>query len=277
MGTQEELKHAQTFAEVRLDGQLDDLARRRSHQTAHTGKLADLVGGTAGAGGRHHVDGVELVQAQHDLVGDVLGGLFPEVGDVQIPFVLAHAAAAELALDFVHLFLRIGDDRLLRRGNLDVRHGYGDRSDGGVLVAHRLDLVQHAAGLGHAVNAVAIVHDSAQLLFAHDFVDLKGEHVVRRVAGLVAKILRDSLVEDEAADRGFDDFGVLFAFEGAGQTDMAQRLQAQFADVVRHLCFLDVGEILAFALRTLADDSQVVAAHDHVLRRADDGFTVLRL
>ena len=62
MRRQEEFQHREAFTEVGADRQLDDLARRRSHQAAHTRQLPDLVHTTARAGGRHHVDGVKLFQ-----------------------------------------------------------------------------------------------------------------------------------------------------------------------------------------------------------------------
>ena len=55
----EVLEHRETFAEVRGDRRLDDFAGRLGHQAAHTGELADLLGGAAGAGVGHDVDGVE--------------------------------------------------------------------------------------------------------------------------------------------------------------------------------------------------------------------------
>ena len=56
----EVLQHREPFAEVRGDRRLDDFARGLGHQTAHTGQLADLLLGAAGAGVGHHEDGVEL-------------------------------------------------------------------------------------------------------------------------------------------------------------------------------------------------------------------------
>src|ERR1017187_9469932 len=71
------LQHIEAFAEVRRDGGLDDLARRLGHQTAHTGKLADLLFRTARAGVGPDVDRVEvaaravvLFHRREHLVGD---------------------------------------------------------------------------------------------------------------------------------------------------------------------------------------------------------------
>ena len=55
----EVLQHGEAFAEVRGDGRLDDFARGLGHQSAHAGKLPDLLLRTAGAGIGHDVDGVD--------------------------------------------------------------------------------------------------------------------------------------------------------------------------------------------------------------------------
>ena len=81
VGGDEVLEYAQAFHEVGLDGVLDDLALRRSHETAHTGQLADLLEGAAGSGVGHHVDRVEAAEVLLHGVGHFFGGLGPQVGD----------------------------------------------------------------------------------------------------------------------------------------------------------------------------------------------------
>jgi hypothetical protein len=78
----EVLQHVEAFAEVGRDGGFDDLARGLGHQAAHTGKLADLLFGTARAGVGHDVNRVEVAAGavvlfhglQH-FVGNLLGDL----------------------------------------------------------------------------------------------------------------------------------------------------------------------------------------------------------
>src|SRR5439155_7409375 len=53
-------EYAQAFAEVRLDGRLDDLARRFGHKAAHAGELANLFNAAAGAGVGHQEDRVRV-------------------------------------------------------------------------------------------------------------------------------------------------------------------------------------------------------------------------
>src|SRR4029077_4372713 len=50
VGGKKVFQHGESFAEVGGDGRFDDLAGRLGHQTAHTGKLANLLFRTASAG-----------------------------------------------------------------------------------------------------------------------------------------------------------------------------------------------------------------------------------
>ena len=55
----EVLQHGEAFAEVGGDGRLDDFAGGLGHQAAHTGKLADLLFRSAGAGIGHDVNRID--------------------------------------------------------------------------------------------------------------------------------------------------------------------------------------------------------------------------
>src|ERR1035441_6087223 len=79
----------EAFSEVRRDRGFDDLARRLGHQPAHTGKLADLLFGTARAGVGHDVNRVEvaagavvLFHRREHLIGDLFGDLAPDFDDL---------------------------------------------------------------------------------------------------------------------------------------------------------------------------------------------------
>ena len=62
VGGAEIFQHREAFAEVGLDGRFDDFAGRLGHQTAHAAELTHLVHGAAGLAGRHHVDGIEVLE-----------------------------------------------------------------------------------------------------------------------------------------------------------------------------------------------------------------------
>src|SRR5262249_20583132 len=78
----EVFENVQSFAEVRGNRRFDNFTRRTSHQSAHTGKLADLLFRSAGARVGHDVNRIEIAAGAvvflHPLehfFGDALGDL----------------------------------------------------------------------------------------------------------------------------------------------------------------------------------------------------------
>ena len=179
-GGDEVLQSGQALAVVGLDGDLDGAAGGVGDQAAHTGQLADLLHGAAGAGVRHHEDGVVAVQVLLQGVGDVVGGLLPHLHHLLVALVVGHEAHLVLVLDVQHLLLGGGHQLVLLGRHGHVRDGDRDGRQGGVLVAGGLDGVQHLSGHGEAVLVDGAVHDLAQLLLAAGEGDL-----------IVADMLRD--------------------------------------------------------------------------------------
>ena len=120
VGGDEVLQHVQAFAEVGRDGRLDDRAVRLGHQAPHARQLADLRGGTAGAGVGHHVDGVErlllhflavavgglfLGQLGHHDLRHFVAGLAPDVHHLVVALAGGDQARDVLLLDLLHFLL----------------------------------------------------------------------------------------------------------------------------------------------------------------------------
>ena len=93
----------QSFAEVSRDRSLNNGAVRFCHQTAHTGKLADLRVTSSGAGISHHVNGVERLlfdrltlgvdnflhaQLVHHFTGYPVGRMRPDIDDFVVAFAI---------------------------------------------------------------------------------------------------------------------------------------------------------------------------------------------
>ena len=125
VGGDEVLQHVQAFAEVRRDRRFDDGAVRLGHQTAHTGHLANLRCGTAGARVGHHVDGVErflldflavavddlfLGQLGHHDLGDFVAGLAPDVHHLVVALAGGHQTGDILLLDLFDFLLGARND-----------------------------------------------------------------------------------------------------------------------------------------------------------------------
>src|SRR6185312_11776829 len=89
----EVLEHRETFTEVGRDGRFNNFTRRLGHESAHAGKLADLLFGSASAGVSHDVNRVHaagLVQLLH-IVEHLVGHFFRDVGPDFNNFVIALA------------------------------------------------------------------------------------------------------------------------------------------------------------------------------------------
>lgn len=117
----------------------------------------------------------------------------------------------------------------------------------------------------------AAVDDFAELFL----IDAEADLVIERVLGIgtihKAEILRDGLVEDDAADGRFDGLVLFHAVDGLGHADLDGAVERDGARLIRHERFLGGAERHAGAL-FLAHIGEVVGAEDHVLRR--DGVRV---
>ena len=208
-GGNEVFQNGKAFTEVCFDGDLDGLTGGVSHKATHTGKLTDLVHGTTSAGVCHHVDRIVGIKAVLKCGGNILGGLFPLGDDKAVTLVIGDEATLELTLDLDDLLLGLVYEGLLCLGDGHVGDGDCDSALCRVLVAHCLDAVENFCGNGEAVLLDAAVNDVAQLLLA----DLEADLVVKHGLGIgavnISQILRDVLVEDDAADGALDNFGLL--------------------------------------------------------------------
>ena len=183
------------------------------------------------------------------------------------------------------------------------------------MVAGRLDVVEHLGGDGEAVLLDGTVNDLAQLLLAAGERDLVIEVMLGGVAVLVhtldkVEVLRDVVVEDDAADGRVDDLvahravrqlllhahadGLVGAdemvLEGEHRlvlvaVDVEVRVRAllvrQLAQALAGEGEIDVGrpELVVVELAHAvfkAVEGKVVGAEHHILRRNGDGAAVLR-
>ena len=102
----EVFQHGQTFAEVRQNRLLDDVAAGLGHQTAQTGELADLLFVTARAGIHHQINRIVFLLAlvlfegaEHD-VGNLVRAMRPDIHDLVVTFAGGDDTLAILFFDF---------------------------------------------------------------------------------------------------------------------------------------------------------------------------------
>src|SRR5579859_2465422 len=272
VGGVEVLQHGEAFLEVRDDRRLDDFTRRLGHQAAHAGQLLHLGGGTAGAGMRHHVDGVDRLAGLrradllHHRVGDVVGALRPGVDHLVVLFALGDQAVLVLLLIFLDARFGLADQRGLGRRDNQIVLAERNAGAAGVGIAQAHDAVGEDHRLFLAAMAVDDVDDVLDVLLGQQAVD-QGE----RNLGAA----RQHFGQQHAARSGLDtdDDLVAFLVDGAiARLDLG--MQADRLGIQRLLDFLDVGEDHAFALLAGAFHRDVVQAQDDVLGRHDDRLAV---
>ena len=185
MGGVEVLEHSQPFLEVRFDGQLDDLARRFGHETAHTGKLSYLRLRTAGAGMGHHINGVEsifvLFQIIHHDIGYLLVYGSPDVDDLVVALLIGNQAVSVLFIHLGNLTFGFFEVFLFLVGDLDVIHTYGDTKIGRIFETDFLNGIEHSGGNGRSVAVETVRNKRVELFLTHGIVeipDLLGQYRV---------------------------------------------------------------------------------------------------
>ena len=113
------LQNGQTFAQVCKYGRLDDLAGWLSHQTAHTGDLADGILFASGSGIGHYV---YRVKSRHSVISGILLKRHkqrllqvrfqtpPDIYDPVVSFTVGHAAFLVSIRHIPDVLLRLVDE-----------------------------------------------------------------------------------------------------------------------------------------------------------------------
>ena len=204
----------------------------------------------------------------------LLGGLRLVNDDALVALLVVDEAAVEILGDLADLGVGLGQDLGLLRRDQGVAHRNGEGADGGVFEALGLHAVEHHRGHLGAVDGDAAVDDLAQRLFGDQEADLEVEHMLGVAAVHIAQVLRDGLVEDDAADGGVHHLAQRLAVHLAGAAHLDGRLQGDDVRGVGHQGLVLVAEDLALALVALVDHGQVVAAQNHILGGHGDRLAV---
>src|SRR5579859_4829749 len=144
----EVFQHGEAFAEVGSDGRLDDFAGRLGHQAAHTGKLADLLLGTARTGVGHDVNRVDVAflvlafKGLEHFVGNFFGDVAPNGDDFVVALAVGDGAVQVLLLNLDAFFFGVLDEFVLVAGDEHIFDADGDTGLGGVRKAQRLQMVE---------------------------------------------------------------------------------------------------------------------------------------
>ncbi len=125
MRRNEILKNRKALTKVGCNRSFNDGTRRLRHQTTHTRQLAHLLGGTPSTGIGHHEDRVKArnglldpgcVQyrifgdARHQLLGNLLGGLSPDIDHLVISLTISDQTFLVLIMNLRDFFSRLREE-----------------------------------------------------------------------------------------------------------------------------------------------------------------------
>ena len=193
--------------------------------------------------------------------------LAPNADSIFLSFRLCQEALLELVVN--------GDDSVVGLLNILfflLRHnnvGNADRqcADRGVVETLRLDLVEHGACLGGAQCHKAVVYNFAQLLLAHNLVDLVFQLVAGDAPVQISQILRNCIVEYNASRTGLDDTRFCLFADLLCHADVDLRLHVNVSRIVGQHSLVGVCKIHSLALGSRLDNRQIIGTDDHILRR----------
>ena len=208
------------------------------------------------------------------LTGNVVGRLVPNAEDLLVAFLVAAQTHHVFLADRIDLFFCLCNDLLLLGRDHRVADRDGQRTDGGILVALCLDVVQQHTGARCAVLLDGSVYDLFESGLAHEEVHLKLEFVFGNRSVNKAQILRDRIVEDDLADGGFHQRGLHHAVDLHFAAHLDFGVQLDNTGLICHHDLVHVAEHLALAALTGLVEGEVVGAEDHILRRHRDRLTV---
>ena len=210
----EVFENGKAVSETRFHGDLDLFTLRIDHESAHTGKLFDLVDRAAGAGIRHHPDGVELIffallfeESRHLIRRGIP---LRDNGEVSLLFV--QKTSGVFLGDLGNFRFRVVDDVFLFGRNLHIENGGGKRRQSGILIPSLLDGVEDIGGLGRRARLEAGFDDTGEMFLSDRAraadklgVEFESEIGFGRISLDEAEILRQTVVVDQTADGRLDD------------------------------------------------------------------------
>ena len=230
------LKHGQTFFKVRDNRLFDNFAARFGHQTAHTGQLAHLGGGTAGAGVSHHIDGVDVAvfglrNVLHHFVGNFIGAGSPDIDHLVVFLAFGNQTVLILLLKFLDLSFGFGNQGLLGIRNDKVILAERNTGLAGVGKAERHNLVDKQNRFFLAAMAV---NDLGNFLLLDQTVDQRERNVL---------VLRQNLRNQNTSRSCLDQTVLQFAVIGhIFHTAFDFGMQVNNLGVQSHLNLIRIGK-----------------------------------
>src|SRR5450830_132304 len=198
---QEVLEDRQTFTEVGLDGELDDLSRRVRHQASDPRHLHNLLLASTGTGVGHDTHGVLFGKIAEDGPFDLFALLLPDLNHLEVAIVVRKKTILVEFVDLADGPVGIVEDMLPLVWHFHVRQSDRYARFGRILESECLDVVKKDVSLGHAKLAREVQDHRLDLLLGHRLV-LEGEVTI---LGLTLEDgCPEFIVEHDAACSGTD-------------------------------------------------------------------------
>ncbi len=119
MSRNEILQYVQSLTEIGLNRQLDGMAGGIRHQSAHSGKLLNLLIRTTGSRVSHHINIIIFIQSAEQVMRQLIVCILPGLNNLFIALLLRDQATAVVLGNLIHRCLSIRNQ--LRLG---FRHGH---------------------------------------------------------------------------------------------------------------------------------------------------------
>ena len=270
----EVLEDAKALAEVGLDRRLNDASGRLGHQSAHSGKLPNLLKAAARAGFDHEADRVEVrptfagigPQVFHHGFGHGLGSVRPGVYHQVVSFTFGNGSLFEVPFDPTDLSLGGLDNLLFLRRHDKVGGGERKAREGSVTEAEILDVIQQLDCALPTQKLVAVVDNLVQPALVERFV-------------VVGHLRGKNIVKDDPSHRGLIQVptGLLSALLTAnlrtrGETNGDLRMDPELLFLVCKKDLLGTIELHAFTKLAGPLAGKVEDAEHDILRWGNDRF-----
>ena len=280
------LQYVQTFTEVSGNRGFDNRAVRLSHQTTHTGQLANLSGRTTSTGVGHHVNRVErllfgeLAMAVNDRFGgklfhhhltDLISRAAPNIHNLVVAFTLGNQTGSVLRFDFFHFFFCFSNQLGLLSRHLHIADADRQTADRG----QRITAVLQAVGEKNRCTKTALteagIDQTSNFLLLERTVQFREAHAFGQDFRQQGTTGRRFITNDL-----FSLFTSLLVNFILFDANRAASLKFNLLVIQSAAHFGHIGKEHAFAHGVDAFAGRIVKTQHHVLRRNNGRIAVCR-
>ena len=247
-GRNEVFENVKTFTVISSDGNLDGFTCRVCDKSAHTGKLTKLRIVTAGAGVKHHIDGIESLEVLFKLGSNLFCAVLPCLYNIFGALVVGDETSLIILCYLCNLFFSLLKQFFLLRRNCRIANGNRYAASCGILVALSLDFIKDIGCNGCAVNLYAAVDNLTEHLLVDKHVNLGSEKIVGIASVNESEILRNGSIKDNLAESCGCKAGYALAVNLLGHTNSDVYMKTDIALIISHHCLVNAAEGLIYIM-----------------------------